>query len=227
MKPNFRQFASCSFFVGTLLFAAASVYAESNDSYNLTNDASYISGKIETRQHIYYPGDTLDVRLSFGGDTALLVSQGVEAYVVAFDQSQTSSAIKIDDYSTFSTSRLFFLDTVSTEAVAEGSYQLALILVRTGGDPTHIDDWYNGFAGLLDTDAVYSSSTTLEGDVDQDGEWDGDKDRDGFYGDDDTVYEYYNDSQASPDADSADIYPDRDWNDDDWDSDSSSDNSTT
>ena len=137
-KTTFRQFASCSFFVGTL-FTAASAYAESNDSYNLTNDASYISGKIETRQHIYYPGDTLDVRLSFGGDTALLVSQGVEAYVVAFDQNQTSSAIKTDDYSTFASSRLFFLDTVSTEA--EGSYQLALILVRAGGDPTHIDDW--------------------------------------------------------------------------------------
>ncbi|MDO8272969.1 MAG: hypothetical protein Q7U82_13810, partial [Gammaproteobacteria bacterium] len=178
MKIPYRQLATYSAFIGALFSATISL-ADNDDSYNLTNDASYLSGKIETVKHIYYPGDTLDVRISFGGDTALLSSQGVEAYVVAYDQRQTASKVKIDDYSTFTSSRLFFLDTVSTATLAEGSYQLALILVRAGGDPSDTDDWYNGFAGLLDTDAVYSSSATVGGDGDHDGEWDSDDDRDG------------------------------------------------
>lgn len=207
MKIPFRKLSRYSVFIGAMLSAAVS-FADDDDSYNLTNDASYIGGKIETVKHIYYPGDTLDVRVSFKGDTALLSSQGVEAYVLAYDQGQTPSKIKIEDYSSFTSSRLFFLDTVSTASLAEGSYQLALILVRAGGDPSLTDDWYNGFAGLLDTDAVYSSSatTTVDGDDDRDGEWDDDNDSDGFYGDDHT-----------------DTSDDRDWDDDDWDDDDEND----
>lgn len=202
MNIPFRHIASFSVLIGSLLSTTLS-FADNDDSYQLSNDTSYIRGKIETVKHIYYPGDTLDVRISFGGDTALLSSQGVEAYVVAYDQNQTSSVVKIDDYSSFTSSRMFYLDSVSTQTLAEGSYQLALILVRAGGNPSHTDDWYNGFAGLLDTDAVYSSSTAISGDNDLDGEWDGDDDRDGFYGDD-----------------TSDNDQDRDWNDDDWDDDS-------
>lgn len=56
---------------------------------------------------------------------------------------------------------------------------------------------------------MFSSSAAVKGNVDSDGERDDDKDLDGFYGDDD--------------ADSTDIYLNRNWKDDDWDKDGDGD----
>ena len=194
--------------------ACFSIFAlADSDEPNLSSDASYIEGSLETRQHIYYPGDSLDVRVSLGGDTSLLVSQGVDVYIAILDGSQTPAFIQVEDYETFSSKRMFYLETVSTEVLPEGVYQLALILTNPGGDPANIADWYNGFAGMLDTDAIQSSADFIDEDFDRDGEWDDDYDKDGFHGDSDEEHQFFaENSETAPDSD-------RDWEDDDWDND--------
>ena len=203
--------------LAALIAVCFSISSLADDDYELTSDTSYIDGELETRQHIYYPGDTLDVRVSFEGETELLASQGVDIYLVIQDSTQNSTVIAIDNYQDFASMRMFYLEDVSPQTLPEGVYQLALILTRPGGDPLSINDWYNGFAGLLDTDSIRSSESSLDNDFDQDGEYDDDYDRDGFHGDDDDEHEYY---ELNAETDSS---GDRDWDDDDWDDDDDDD----
>lgn len=191
-----------------------------SDEPNLTSDASYIDGSLETRQHIYYPGDALDVRVSFTGDTSLLVSQGVDVYIAILNGNQSPTFLAVENYENFSSKRMFFLETVSAEVLPEGVYQLGLILTNPGGDPANIADWYNGFGGLLDIDAIQSSTNFIDEDFDRDGEWDDDYDKDGFHGDSDEEHRFFTENSETA------LDSDRDWDDDDWDSDDSDSDSS-
>jgi hypothetical protein len=222
MKTRFLRFL---LICAALPAAAAMADDDSNDEYRLTTDASYLSGDIETRQHVYYPGDILDIRVALGGNTALVSSQGVDLYLGVFDPAGKASFTRIADYQSITSKRLFYIQDISTSVISVGTYQLALIMTVPGGDPELVSNWYNGIGGLLDNDAVTYSQTPVAHDNDRDGEWDDDYDRDGFYGDDDSEYRYFAENHADDDSIS-DPLRDRDWEDSDWndDQDSDSDN---
>jgi hypothetical protein len=183
-----------------------------DNNYHLTNDTSYLDGDIDSRQHIYYPGDTIDVRVTLNGDISLLASQSVDIYLSVLTPDGSPTFRKINNYESLSSQRLYFIENISNSVVTPGTYQMALIATKPGGDPSRIGDWYNGFAGLMEQEALMYSPTTITGDSDGDGYWDSDFDRDGFYGDDDQVYEYYFGSNGNFYRSSE--Y--RDWSDDDW-----------
>lgn len=203
---------SLSFF---LLAANAAALASDDEAYRLGNDLRYIHGEIESRQHIYYPGDTVDIRIVIQGDKELLQSRSVEIFLAVLSPDGGVSFDRIMDYQSFESRRLFYAEDISGSLVQPGSYQVALIAVRGGGNPANIGDWYNGLGGMLEGEALYFANGPLSWDLDQDGFWDTDYDRDGFYGDDDDLYErYYLDNGlywGSRDP--------RDWDDDDWDDD--------
>ncbi len=189
-----------------------------NDDYRLTNDVSYISGDIETRQHVYYPGDVLDIRVALGGNTALVSGQGVDLYLGVFDPAGKAAFTRITDYKTFNSKRLFYIQDISTSVISAGTYQLALIMTVPGGNPQLVSNWYNGIGGLLDNDAITYSQTPVARDTNRDGEWDDDYDRDGFYGDDDSEARYFAENHADDDT-VPDPQRNRDWEDSDWDND--------
>jgi hypothetical protein len=215
-------------FLWSLLICAAlpSVAAvaddDSDDEYRLTTDVSYISGDIETRQHVYYPGDILDIRVTLGGNTALVSSQGVDLYLGVFDPAGKAAFTRISDYQGVGSKRLFYIQDISTSVISAGTYQLALIMTVPGGDPQIVGNWYNGIGGLLDNDAVTYSQTPVAHDYDRDGEWDDDYDRDGFYGDDDSEYRFFAENHADDDP-TSDPLRNRDWDDSDWNDDEDSD----
>ncbi|OPL15781.1 MAG: hypothetical protein AVO38_09690 [delta proteobacterium ML8_D] len=62
----------------------------------------------------------------------------------------------------------------------EGDYQIALILTKPAMDPLKVEDWYDGFQGLIATSRICFSVSENEDDADHDGNFDGDYDGDGF-----------------------------------------------
>ena len=178
-----------------LLAISASTLADS-DYYRITNDKSYIKGDIDTRQHIYYPGDIIDVRVTIGGNTQLLTDQQVDIYLTVLNSKGKLSAFPVKNYNNANARKVLYIENLNSSILAPGTYQIALVATNPGGNPANVEEWYNGFAGLLDDDAILYTETSISNDYDGDGEWDDDYDRDGYYGDDDDVYEYYHGSEG-------------------------------
>ncbi len=205
-------FRSLFFF---LLWTSAAAIASSDDDYRLGNDLGYIHGSIESRQHIYYAGDTVDIRIIIRGDKEFLQSRSVGIYLAIFSPDGGVSFDRITDYQSFNSRRLFYAEDISDELVLPGSYQVALVAVRKDGNPANLGDWYNGLGGLLGGEALYFADGPVSWDINRDGFWDTDYDRDGFYGDDDDIYEDYYLGSGQYWG----LRDPRDWDDDDWDDD--------
>lgn len=189
-----------------LMMACLSTLALADDShYQISNDLSAISGSIDTKQHIYYPGDTIDVRVTIGGNTQLLADLQVDMYLGLFATAGKLMAVPISDPQASTTRKILFLQNLDSSVLTPGSYHLALIATVPGGNPANVEDWYNGFGGFLDEDAILFSETAVSRDFNGDGEWDDDYDRDGFYGDNDTVFEHYYTSEGMTYEDSKDM----------------------
>jgi len=199
-------------FAFSSLAMSAFTFAD-DDFYRLSNDLSYLDGSIDTAQHIYYPGDNIDIRVTMRGNTQVLADQMVDLYLGIMTTTGKFSLMPIKGAVDASGKRLISVQNISSAVLVEGTYQLALIATVPGGNPNNVEDWYNGFGGLLDEDAILYSETAIARDYDQDGEWDDDYDRDGFYGDDDDVYEHYYTSEGTH------YERDRDWTWDDRDND--------
>ncbi len=156
---------------------------------HINNDLSFLSGSIDASQHIYYPGDSIDIRVTVKGDIGSSSGSDANLYLALIDTEGSISAIPVKGGIDSNGTKQIFLEDISSSVISPGTYQLALIATEAEGSPFFLQDWLNGFAGLLDLDAIVYSETMLDGDYDFDGEWDDDFDRDGFYGDDDSVYE--------------------------------------
>jgi len=181
--------------ISTSLLISTAALAGS-DAYRLTNDVSFLDGDIVSLKHIYYPGDTIDIRVLMKGNTALLSDQNVDMYLAIIDAAGNTSYRAVADYQTQAERQVFRITDVSGSVISPGTYQIALIATRPGGNPAVVSDWYNGFAGLIDSDAMTYSETAIDQDFDGDGEWDDDYDRDGFSGDGDVAYQNYQDEQG-------------------------------
>jgi hypothetical protein len=64
----------------------------------------------------------------------------------------------------------------------EGDYQIALILTNPDENPLMIEDWYNGFQGLIATSKISFAVSESDEDIDHDGEVDDDSDVEGLDG---------------------------------------------
>lgn len=62
----------------------------------------------------------------------------------------------------------------------EGYYQIALILTKPAMSPLKIEDWYDGFQGLIATSRICFAVSENENDADRDGNFDYDSDGDGY-----------------------------------------------
>ncbi len=179
---------------------ASTTYAESPNANNGNNGKGFghghwndlalqgpaaIRGNLRTRQHIYYVGDELEVRLQFARGYDVLAEGEADAHVVIF-ASDGTLIVKTVPADVGPASRKFFsMESVDISALPEGQYQLGLIVTVPDGDPTLVEDWYGGFRALLDTESVYISDEPLDTDADGDGEHDDDEDGDGIDGEED------------------------------------------
>ena len=207
------------FLMGLAVAALSSSIAYADNDYKLSNDLSYLSGNIESRHHIYYTGDTMDIRVTINENAELLTSQAIDLYIGVFDLDGNLSYSQVSNQAGASSTQLFYSENLSSALLAPGNYHLALIATKPGGDPGNVADWYNGFAGILDRDALYYTESNASGDFDRDGEWDDDYDRDGYQGDDDIAHEYYFNKEGKTMRSSQD----REWDDDDWNDDTDDD----
>jgi hypothetical protein len=149
------------------------------------NGKNDVQGNLKTGQHIYYEGDALDISVQFARGGSLLAEGEADAHIVIFSFDGTTSSVPVPDDIGPVSRKFFSIDEIDTATLPEGQYQLALVLTIPGGDPLLVEDWYSGFRALLDTEAVYISDDVLEGDENQDGEWDEDADDDGIAGEED------------------------------------------
>ena len=168
---------------GTSAANSAAEHANSNSAHSLNrvqNGQSVIQGNLQTSQHIYYAGDSLDIRVQFARGAELLSKGAVDAHVVIFSQDGTVSSVAVPADVGATAHKFFSLKSIDTKTLPAGQYQLALVLTIPKGNPTLVSDWYSGFRAVLDTQAIYVSDVALKGDANHDGEWDNDTDGNGI-----------------------------------------------
>lgn len=145
----------------------------------LNKGNSDIQGNVKTKQHIYYEGDALQVSVKFSRGLELLANETVAAHLVVISQDTSIFSVPVET-TIGEVERMFFDLVVTTETLPVGQYQVALVVTLPDGDPLNLQDWYNGFRGLLDVEGIYISDEPLPEDADADGECDFDQDGDGF-----------------------------------------------
>jgi len=146
------------------------------------NGRTAIKGNIWTRRHVYYVGDELDIRVQFPRGHELLESGEAEAHVVVFAATGSISDVPVPADVGEEARKFFRVESVNTQTLPEGQYQVGLVLTIPDGDATALEDWYGGFRGLLDSEAIYIASEHVDGDSNGDGEMDDDEDGDGISG---------------------------------------------
>lgn len=196
MKPSIRKsLLRIPFILITAAGVAASALGADNGSANgkanassqasgkvMQNGPATIKGNIWTRRHVYYVGDELDIRVQFPRGHDLLASGAADAHVVVFASSGSVSAVPVPADVGAEPRKFFRIESVNTQSLPEGQYQVGLVITTPDGDATVLEDWYGGFRGLLDSEAIYIAKERLEGDSNRDGELDDDEDGDGISG---------------------------------------------
>jgi hypothetical protein len=146
------------------------------------NGPTAIKGNIWTRRHVYYVGDELDIRVQFPRGDELLESGDVDAHVVVFAATGSVSDVPVPSDVGAEPRKFFRVESVNTQTLPEGQYQVGLVVTVPDGDATVLEDWYGGFRGLLDSEAIYIAKERVDGDSNGDGEMDDDEDGDGISG---------------------------------------------
>ena len=152
----------------------------------LSKGSSDVKGNLKVSQHIYYQGDTIEVSIKFSRGWELLADGTIDAYVAVITPEAEFLSFPVDP-NIGPSDRKFFnieLPKEDTETLPVGQYQLALILTipdgDADGDPANLEDWYNGFRGLMDMEGLLISAQPLAEDANMDGEFDSDTDGNGF-----------------------------------------------
>jgi len=145
----------------------------------LSKGNSDLKGNLKTKQHIYYEGDSLEVSVKFSRGLDLLADGTVATHIVVITPEANLFSVPVET-PVGGNERMFFDIVVTTETLPAGQYQVALIATIPDGDPTNLQQWYNGFRGLLDMEGIYISDEPLSEDANSDGECDFDADGDGF-----------------------------------------------
>jgi hypothetical protein len=149
------------------------------------NGKGTIMGNLETRQHVYYVGDSLDIQVQFARGADLLAKGEADAHIVIFSADGTVFSVPVPADVGTSSRKFFPVKSIDIATLPAGQYQLALVLTTPKGDPKLVNNWYSGFRALLDSEAIYISDTSVSGDANKDGEWDDDADGDGIVGEED------------------------------------------
>jgi len=160
----------------------ASANGRLNNGHVVQNGRSAVKGNIWTRQHVYYVGDELDIRVQFPRGNDLLESGEADAHVVVYSSTGTVTDVPVPSDVDAAPRRFFRVESIDLNSLPEGQYQVGLILTVPGGDATLLEDWYGGFRALLDSEAVYIAAAPVDADSNGDGELDDDEDGDGIAG---------------------------------------------
>jgi hypothetical protein len=163
------------------------------------------SGLIKANKQVFYAGDTMTIELVLPASLKPLLNKQAEAQVLMYVPGGDAVAFPVK---MLGEGRL--VETViDTSAIPAGVYQLALVLVKTGGDASQIGDWYEGFGALVSVTRIKISAeaTADVEDADGDGMVDGDTSGDGFVDDitddeDTSEWDYVFDDEEETEGDS-------------------------
>ena len=146
---------------------------------------SRYKGLIKLNQHVYYPGDKLEISVVLPEQLKTLLEDNVaEAHLLVYFPPNTIKIFPVMGEGKF------FEAMIETSTFAAGNYQLALVFTQLEGDAAKISDWYNGFMGLVSVSRIKIRDGfpgSEEEDIDGDGVIDDDIDSDGFSDFDDVV----------------------------------------
>ena len=131
---------------------------------------------IKPNKYVYYSGDIIKIELQIPCSLKALASK-VDAYILVYTPEKELIPTLID----LSADKPYkFLEMPYLEVLAKGDYYLAFLLTQVGGNPFNVNEWYQGFNGVLSFIRIKIAQKTDEEDKDNDGMIDGDFDGDGF-----------------------------------------------
>lgn len=157
-------------------------------------------GLVSLNRHIYYVGDTIQIRVVYPRSLSAIWNGTAEGHVVMYIPGGQAITVPLPAQTPDSPVSLIELADLDTSVLTPGDYQLALVLTNPGGNPLNISDWYNGFRGLLSIERLRFSATATSSDADGDGEFDNDTDSDGFVEDEPLETEAEEEDDSDDDA---------------------------
>ncbi|OUD12139.1 hypothetical protein [Thioflexithrix psekupsensis] len=161
-------------------------------------------GLIKANKQVFYAGDTMTIELALPASLKPLLNKQAEAQVLMYVPGGSAVAFPVK---MLGEGRLVE-SVIDTSAIPAGVYQLALVLVKPGGDAAKIGDWYEGFGALVSVTRIKISAEAAADveDADGDGMVDGDMGGDGFVdevvdGEDTSEWDYLFDDEEEAEGD--------------------------
>jgi hypothetical protein len=154
----------------------SSSHGNSAVSFGGTPGAS--RGLLSVNRHVYYIGDTVQVRVVYPRSLTAVWNGSAEGHVVIYIPQGQAISAPLPAQTADTPVSVLDLTALDTSVLAAGDYQLALVLTVPGGNPLDVNTWYNGFRGLLSIERVRFSAGATSSDADGDGEFDDDADGD-------------------------------------------------
>jgi hypothetical protein len=152
----------------------------SNSAVSFGGTPGTSRGLLSVNRHVYYIGDTIQVRVVYPRSLTAVWNGSAEGHVVIYIPQGQAISAPLPAQTADTPVSVLDLTELDTSVLAAGDYQLALVLTVPGGNPLDVNTWYNGFRGLLSIERLRFSAGTTSSDADGDGEFDDDADGDGF-----------------------------------------------
>jgi hypothetical protein len=147
-------------------------------------------GLIQTNRNVFYGGEPLQVRIVLPRNLRAFWSGDADAHLMLWvqqepgeGQNQEAFVVSIplfeDNFLPDQPANLIDI-TLDEEVPAASQYQFAIVLTVPDGDPTNLEDWYNGFSGLISSTRIKLSPGPDPEDSTGDGFIDNDENGDGY-----------------------------------------------
>ena len=137
---------------------------------------------IVPNKYVYYKGDTMELALSLPYFLTDFIADQTQTYLLIAppEGDMIEEPVFVDAGKTWY--NLHEIKELDTSQYALGDYQLGLVLTKPSGNPVNVNDWYQGFNGLISTTRlkILPEYQPESEDSDNDGIIDGDLDKDGF-----------------------------------------------
>ena len=132
-------------------------------------------GLLKLNQHVYYAGDTLQVRVVYPRSLQAIWSGDARGHLVVYVPTGAPVTVPLPATVPNQPIQVLDLTNLDTSQFAEGNYQIALVLTAPEGDPLKLGDWYAGFRGLLSVEQfkIRASATTPTPNTEVEGDTDG------------------------------------------------------
>lgn len=120
-----------------------------DDPAGLTGRPGTLPNILKLNKYTYFPGDAIKIEVVYPASIQSVWNGEAVGNVVVYLSNGQPVSVPIPAVTAGKSQQLLDLPSLDTSVLPPGTYHIALILTKTGGDALKLSDWYAGFRSLV------------------------------------------------------------------------------